>query len=187
MEQLSSKVLPSGSVSSAVLQVGGHEVVLSVIRRPEDPGGEPEADPSPAQLEPVALLEELVARIARLNRLIGAGDKHGDASRSAEEPAAASRTVIDLPRRPATGFTLKAVSRRTGIPAATLRTWERRYGFLCPERSPGGYRVYGELEIARIEQIKYLLGQGYRIGAAMAAVTGAADRAAASERQKRSG
>jgi MerR HTH family regulatory protein len=54
-----------------------------------------------------------------------------------------------LPRIPA-GLTLKAVSRRTGIPAATLRTSERRYGFARPMRSANGYRLYGEEEIARV-------------------------------------
>ena len=68
------------------------------------------------------------------------------------------------------GLTLKAVSQRTGIPAATLRTWEYRYGFMRPRRSPSGYRLYGEKELARIEQVKYLVGQGVRIGAAMKAV-----------------
>jgi PAS domain S-box-containing protein len=78
--------------------------------------------------------------------------------------------VQPLPTLPA-GLTLKAVSLRTGIPAATLRTWEHRYGFIRPRRSPTGYRLYGEEEIARIEQVKYLVGQGIRIGAAMKAVT----------------
>ena len=185
MEQLSSQVLPFGAVSSAVLQVPGHDVVVLVIRRPEGHGGEPGAGCSPAQLEPVALLEELVAGIVKLGRDVAVDN--GNASRPAEEPPPASRSVIDPPRRPATGFTLKAVSRRTGIPAATLRTWERRYGFMRPERSPAGYRVYGEPEIARIEQVKYLLGQGYRVRAAMEAVAGAVDRAPATEREKRSG
>lgn len=31
------------------------------------------------------------------------------------------------------GLTLKAVSERTGIPAATVRTWERRYHFIHPQ------------------------------------------------------
>jgi DNA-binding transcriptional MerR regulator len=72
-------------------------------------------------------------------------------------------------------LTLKAVSRRTGIPAATLRTWQRRYGFMRPERSLGGYRLYGEQDIDRIEQVKYLVGQGVRIGTAMEAVIRAAE------------
>jgi MerR HTH family regulatory protein len=74
-----------------------------------------------------------------------------------------------------TGLTLKAVSRRTGIPAATLRTWERRYGFIHPARSASGYRRYGEVEILRILRVKHLREQGVRIGEAMAAVTGTSD------------
>jgi MerR family transcriptional regulator, light-induced transcriptional regulator len=73
-------------------------------------------------------------------------------------------------------LTLKAVSKRTGIPAATLRTWEHRYRFLRPRRSAAGYRLYGEEEITRIEQVKYLVGQGVRIGAAMKAVIEEAER-----------
>ena len=62
------------------------------------------------------------------------------------------------------------MSLRTGIPAATLRTWEHRYRFMRPRRSSTGYRLYGEDEIARIEQVKYLVSQGVRVGAAMKAV-----------------
>ena len=87
--------------------------------------------------------------------------------------ATASDQPPPSPALPA-GLTLKAVSLRTGIPAATLRTWEHRYGFIRPRRSPTGYRLYGEEEIARIEQVKYLVGQGVRVGAAMKAVTGEA-------------
>jgi DNA-binding transcriptional MerR regulator len=72
-----------------------------------------------------------------------------------------------------TGLTLKAVSQRTGIPAATLRTWERRYRFMRPIRSASGYRLYSERDITRILHVKYLLQRGVRIGAAMAAVTDA--------------
>ena len=83
-----------------------------------------------------------------------------------EAPAAAASDPSPIP----TGLTLKAVSRRTGIPAATLRTWERRYHFLSPERSSSGYRLYGEQEVARILKVKQLLHQGVRIGEAMATV-----------------
>jgi MerR family transcriptional regulator, light-induced transcriptional regulator len=80
-----------------------------------------------------------------------------------------------------TGLTLKAVSKRTGIPAATLRTWERRHGFLRLVRSASGYRLssgyrlYGEPEIAQILQVKYLLGEGVRIGEAIATVRARSD------------
>ena len=35
-----------------------------------------------------------------------------------------------------------AFAARVGVPAATLRAWERRYGVLRPERTPAGYRLY---------------------------------------------
>lgn len=35
------------------------------------------------------------------------------------------------------------MSRRLGVSPQVLRAWERRYGLLAPERSEGGYRLYG--------------------------------------------
>jgi hypothetical protein len=139
----------------------------------------------PSQLEPPALLEELAAGIGRLNRLLAhAIDRSADRVPGPRPWGSATETAADLRGGLPTGLTLKAVSRRTGIPAATLRTWQRRYGFMRPLRSPGGYRLYGEEEIARIEQVKYLVGQGIRIGAAMEAVIRAAEAAAADGRER---
>ncbi len=42
----------------------------------------------------------------------------------------------------------------------TLRTWERRYGIICPERSEGGHRGYGKEDLATIEQMLRLMGEG---------------------------
>jgi hypothetical protein len=42
------------------------------------------------------------------------------------------------PRALPSGLTLQAVSGRTGISAAALRTWELWYGFIGPRRSPTG-------------------------------------------------
>jgi hypothetical protein len=125
----------------------------------------------PEYVTPAALLDELAAWIGKLNRLL----ENAVQSSAGEPPATTPSTLSGnmagkLPPPLPTGLTLKAVSRRTGIPAATLRTWEHRYGFLRPRRSASGYRLYGEEEIARIEQIKYLVGQGVRIGAAMKTV-----------------
>lgn len=44
-------------------------------------------------------------------------------------------------------YNLKAVIKETGLPPATLRAWERRYGLFKPQRSPGGHRLYSEDEI----------------------------------------
>ncbi len=40
-----------------------------------------------------------------------------------------------------------------GIPAATIRNWEERYGTIVPERSPGGHRLYSRNEM---EQLRFI-------------------------------
>jgi PAS domain S-box-containing protein len=121
-------------------------------------------------VESPAFLGELTAGIDKLNRLLEDAAARGVGSRALEPPAWPTEPALELPQGLPTGLTLKAVSRRTGIPAATLRTWEHRYQFMRPRRSSTGYRLYGEDEIARIEQVKYLVSQGVRVGAAMKAV-----------------
>ncbi len=51
-------------------------------------------------------------------------------------------------------YNLKAVIYETGLTPATLRAWERRYGLLKPQRSPGGHRLYTRAEI---EMLKWLV------------------------------
>ena len=57
-------------------------------------------------------------------------------------------------------FRIQAVSKATGIPPATLRAWERRYGFPVPERTESSYRLYSEEKIDLIRQLKALCQQG---------------------------
>lgn len=119
-------------------------------------------------------LERMVATgagLGQLDRLLKDPADRPAAPRPAGRPPAATPAAPPLPAIPA-GLTLNEVSRRTGIPAATLRTWERRYQFLRPERATNGYRRYGGEEIARILQVKYLVEQGVRIGHAMETVEG---------------
>lgn len=44
-------------------------------------------------------------------------------------------------------FSIETVSKLTGIPAATLRNWEKRYGYPRPERSGGGHRLYTSKDV----------------------------------------
>jgi MerR family transcriptional regulator, light-induced transcriptional regulator len=57
-------------------------------------------------------------------------------------------------------YTVNEVEERTGVPAATLRQWERRYGFPMPERSGSGYRLYGDDDLRHILAMKRHIDDG---------------------------
>ncbi|MGE0683990.1 MAG: MerR family transcriptional regulator, partial [Candidatus Binatia bacterium] len=59
-------------------------------------------------------------------------------------------------------LSIGALSRSTGIPVETLRTWERRYGFPVPERKPSGHRVYSVAHVPRLRRIAEALMRGHR-------------------------
>jgi len=65
-------------------------------------------------------------------------------------------------------YNIKAVAEATGLPAATLRAWERRYGALAPSRTEGGYRLYSERDIALLIWLKERIDQGMTISQALA-------------------
>ena len=56
------------------------------------------------------------------------------------------------------------VERQTGIRPATLRMWEKRYGFPQPLRDRHGARVYPVGQVERLQAVKRLLDQGIRPG-----------------------
>lgn len=150
---------PPVAVSSALRNLGEAVATVAGAMKRRRLGGEAEGSPE--------LLRELAANLGRLDRLLESPAGRRDPGSLPQAPA----PVAGIP----TGLTLKAVSRRTGIPAATLRTWERRHGFLRPTRSASGYRLYGEQEIAQILQVKYLRGEGVRTGEAIATVRASPD------------
>lgn len=59
-------------------------------------------------------------------------------------------------------LTIGAVSRATGIPVNTIRTWERRYKFPTPGRSDGGQRLYHPHVVPRLRLVARALEQGHR-------------------------
>ena len=61
-------------------------------------------------------------------------------------------------------LSIGALSRATGIPIETLRTWEARYGYPVPERKPSGHRVYLLTSIPRLRRIAEALARGHRAG-----------------------
>jgi MerR family transcriptional regulator, light-induced transcriptional regulator len=60
------------------------------------------------------------------------------------------------------GLSIGAVSRETGVPIETLRTWERRYGVPDPIRTPSGHRVYPQNTIPHIRLIAEAVSRGDR-------------------------
>ena len=57
-------------------------------------------------------------------------------------------------------YTVNQVEERTQVPAATLRQWERRYGFPLPERTEAGYRLYSDADLDAIEEMKRHIASG---------------------------
>jgi DNA-binding transcriptional MerR regulator len=57
-------------------------------------------------------------------------------------------------------YRIGAVSRLTGVPADTLRVWERRYRVVEPFRSESGTRLYGAEDVGRLTLIKRLVDRG---------------------------
>jgi methanogenic corrinoid protein MtbC1 len=58
-------------------------------------------------------------------------------------------------------YTIKQASRLTGIPEASLRSWERRYGVVVPHRNESGYRVYDEEALAAVSTMRRLVDDGW--------------------------
>jgi len=52
------------------------------------------------------------------------------------------------------------LSRRVGVPVESLRAWERRYGLLDPNRTQGGFRLYGDDDLARVLAMRANLDRG---------------------------
>jgi DNA-binding transcriptional MerR regulator/methylmalonyl-CoA mutase cobalamin-binding subunit len=66
-------------------------------------------------------------------------------------------SVNSPPRGP---YRIQAVARLTGIPAPTLRAWERRYGIPSPARTSSAYRQYSEDDVAIIRAMKKMGEEG---------------------------
>jgi MerR family transcriptional regulator, light-induced transcriptional regulator len=78
---------------------------------------------------------------------------------------------------PPDGLSIGELARRTAMPAATLRSWEDRYGFPRPHRLAGGHRRYDQSDIGLIEAIVRLRASGMSLHAAIAQATSAAGQA----------
>ncbi|NYG06119.1 DNA-binding transcriptional MerR regulator/methanogenic corrinoid protein MtbC1 [Phycicoccus badiiscoriae] len=58
-------------------------------------------------------------------------------------------------------YTIGHAARLTGVPSATLRAWERRYGLVTPVRTEGGYRLYDEPGLQLLRAMGALVAAGW--------------------------
>lgn len=61
-------------------------------------------------------------------------------------------------------YTIKSVVALTGLPAETIRAWERRYEAIAPQRSGGGHRLYRATDVDRLVKLRRAVGAGHAIG-----------------------
>ncbi len=74
------------------------------------------------------------------------------------------------PSRAPDGPAIQQVSELLGVPAPTLRSWERRYGLPTTGRSPGGHRRYSEEALIQLRLMRDEVARGTRAADAARAV-----------------
>ncbi|MTE15222.1 MerR family transcriptional regulator [Nocardia aurantiaca] len=72
------------------------------------------------------------------------------------------------------GYTVRTAAERLGIPTATLRSWNRRYGIGPRQDRPGRHRLYTEADLALLDRMLELIRGGATPAAASAAARGPA-------------
>lgn len=73
-------------------------------------------------------------------------------------------------------FTIKRAAELTGVPVATLRAWERRYGIGPHQRTDAGYRLYDSATVSAIRAMQQLVLAGWAPREAAAKISGRAPR-----------
>lgn len=64
-------------------------------------------------------------------------------------------------------YRIRTVAEMTGIPRNTLIAWERRYGFVRPQRHENGYRSYSDADVAKLRRVQNALKAGLKISEAI--------------------
>lgn len=57
-------------------------------------------------------------------------------------------------------YRIQVAAELSGVPAATLRAWERRYGVPVPRRTASAYRLYTAEDVDQIRRMRLLVEQG---------------------------
>ena len=75
------------------------------------------------------------------------------------------------------GLRIGALSKRAGVSEHVLRAWESRYGLLSPTRSAGGFRLYSDADVRRVQRMRAYLADGLSAAEAARAVLAEPGRA----------
>ena len=57
-------------------------------------------------------------------------------------------------------YSISAVAKMLGVPVATLRTWEDRYGLVVPERTPSRHRLFTREQVEQLKFVKSHMDSG---------------------------
>ncbi|HEU4535337.1 MAG TPA: MerR family transcriptional regulator, partial [Polyangiaceae bacterium] len=57
-------------------------------------------------------------------------------------------------------FRIRVAAELSGVPAATLRAWERRYGVPAPSRTTSAYRLYSANDVEQVRRLRVLVERG---------------------------
>jgi DNA-binding transcriptional MerR regulator len=93
------------------------------------------------------------------------------AARQARAPSSARKlAALARQRRGSDNSTMQGIRTNAaavmlGVSPNTLRSWERRYGFPRPLRSPGGHRLYGLVEV---QALRIALDETHNVSSAIA-------------------
>lgn len=79
------------------------------------------------------------------------------------------------------GVTIGQVARATGLTERQIRYYEEK-GYICPARTPGGHRLFGEEDLIVLMKLAQHRHNGKSLGQAMAAITQASTRKEPKER-----
>ncbi|HYO58143.1 MerR family transcriptional regulator [Archangium sp.] len=63
-------------------------------------------------------------------------------------------------------YRIHVAAELSGVRVELIRAWERRYGVLSPRRTPSGYRVYTDRDVALLRRLKLLTEEGVSISEA---------------------
>jgi MerR family transcriptional regulator, light-induced transcriptional regulator len=82
--------------------------------------------------------------------------RRGTARQSQARPVGAPSVADSSEPR----YTVRVVAERLGVPTATLRSWNQRYGVGPSGHVPGSHRLYSETDIAVLQEMNALIHGG---------------------------